>query len=308
MLLLPLCGACVRNDVVGRSQLIGLSREQELALGAQAQPGLITEMGGKVRDQALQQYVTEVGRVLASHTEGDYPQLPWEFTLLDSDIINAFALPGGKVFISKGLLKEMTNEAQLAGVLGHEVGHVTARHTAERIGQQQWTQIGMQVGSSALGGASVEMQRLGGLALQLGGTLVPLKFSREQELEADALGMRYMVKGGWNPIGTYQVMQILARAGGGGGDALSSLLATHPDPQARADKVQRELQGPYASVVNNPQYQTHEERFNQRAKRRLALLPGASSGFVVAHSSVWCGHCRQIAQFAAASAFDPYGG
>lgn len=301
----------MRNEIIGRSQMIGLSRDQEIALGVQAQPQMVQEMGGKVPDVALQQYVTEVGRTLAALTEGDNPSLPWEFTFLDSKEINAFALPGGKVFITRGLASQMTNEAQLASVLGHEVGHVTARHTAERIGQANMTQTGMQLGSVVLGGASAEVQQLGGIALQLGGTLVPLKFSRDQELEADALGMRYMTKAGYNPVGALQVMQILARASGGGGGGLSSLLATHPDPEARAARIQSQLNGPYAAMTRDPKYQTHEQRFADRMKRRLGMLPppahgSGETGLALADPMTWCGHCRALAAHGAAEAFAGY--
>ncbi|MCU0689435.1 MAG: M48 family metalloprotease [Phycisphaerales bacterium] len=311
-------GGCVRNEVIGRSQLIGISQQQEIALGAQAQPQLISEMGGKVPDAEANNYVIEVGRALAATTEGQNPQLPWEFSFINSNDINAFALPGGKVFITRGLVSKMTSEAQLASVLGHEVGHVTARHTAERIGQAQMAQVGMQIGGSLLGNASATVQELGGIALQIGGAAIPLKFSRDQEIEADLLGMRYMVRAGYNPRGALEVMQILAEASGGrGGGGLGSLLATHPDPQARAERIVQELNGQYRQYTNSPNHRTGEDRFAQRMRSRLALLPEAphgvrraaivradatsthnaqSQGYVSAdawatHLS-WCGTCR----------------
>jgi predicted Zn-dependent protease len=117
----------------GERQFIALSRSQEIAMGTEAQPQLTEQYGGEVADQIATGYVTEVGQAMAALTEGDYPSLPWEFTLLDSDVINAFALPGGKVFLSRGLAARMRDEAQMAGVIGHEIGHVTARHINDRV-------------------------------------------------------------------------------------------------------------------------------------------------------------------------------
>jgi predicted Zn-dependent protease len=118
---------CRYNPATGRSQLLLMSSEDAIALGTESKPALILEYGGEVESAQLRSYVSLVGHSLASLTEADYPQLPWEFTVLDSDVINAFALPGGKVFASRGLLARLDSEAQMAGVLGHEVGHVTAQ-------------------------------------------------------------------------------------------------------------------------------------------------------------------------------------
>src|SRR5205823_502333 len=115
---------------------------QEVQMGAEAMPELTKQYGGKVANTDLQTYVTGVGRKLAATTEADNPALPWEFTLLNSDVINAFALPGGKVFLTTGLAKRMTNEAQMAGVLGHECGHVTARHINDKITREMGAQLG----------------------------------------------------------------------------------------------------------------------------------------------------------------------
>jgi predicted Zn-dependent protease len=302
-----LLGACQKNLATGRSQFImGMTPQQEIQLGTEAAPQLTKEFGGKVRDQQLQQYVTDVGRAMTVHTEGDAPNLPWEFTLLDSGIINAFALPGGKVFISRGLAKQMTSEAQLAGVLGHEIGHVTARHSAERISQVTAIQVGTAIAGTILATATEDDSgRYAGIALAVGGQLVALKFSRDQELESDALGLRYMTRAGYNPRGLMEVMQILARASGGQGGGIEAFLATHPDPQVRADIIAQKLNGEYRPMLGNPKYQSFEDRFRQRMTSRLALLPSpkhapeayarlASEGGVVqvlGQPSSWCAHC-----------------
>src|SRR5262245_24034987 len=139
LLLLPLAylPACSYNKVTGEQSLLWMSQDEENKLGAEAEPQMIEQFGGKVPNQQLQDYVSRVGHKLAAVTEEGFPQLPWEYTLLNSDVINAFALPGGKVFITRGLAAKLTSEAQLAGVLGHETGHVTARHGNQQMSQNQ---------------------------------------------------------------------------------------------------------------------------------------------------------------------------
>lgn len=257
-------GGCYTNPTTGRRQLEGLGRDQEMALGAQESPKLVAEMGGEVQNPALRGYIDEVGQSLKQHTEADGPQRQWFFTLIDSDIINAFALPGERVFMSRGLADKMTSEAQLAGVLGHEIGHVMARHTAERIGQAQIGQGILTVGGIFAGNSQGGQIAMQGGQLLIGGTL--LKFSREQESEADKLGMRYMTKAGYNPRGQLEVMEILKAASGGGGGT-PEILATHPLPQTRIDDIQNMLNSEYAYTQTGPQaanFQSHQQRFQQR--------------------------------------------
>src|ERR1043165_4828434 len=122
---------CTKNAATGKSILtLGMSRDQEVSLGTQAMPDVIKEYNGKVENPRLQQYVNDIGKKLAKETESSHPTLPWEFTLLNTAVVNAFALPGGKVFFTRGHAEKLTTEAQMAGVLGHEIGHVTAQHGA----------------------------------------------------------------------------------------------------------------------------------------------------------------------------------
>lgn len=268
-------GGCSKN-VAGRSSFTGLgySREEEIALGAQAAPQMVQEFGGEVANPALRGYVTEIGARLAALTEGSNPALPWTFTLLNSDVINAFALPGGKVFISRGLAEKMSNEAQLAGVLGHEIGHVTARHTSERVSQARTAQIGAAVAGAILGAAGGDTAaQIGGYAFEIGGQTILLKYSRDQESEADALGMRYMARAGYNPLGQRQVMEILAREAGAG--SAPEFFATHPSPQTRIARVQKLLDTTFKDTQNNPQYQLFEDRFRTGFLAKLAALPPA---------------------------------
>ncbi|MCI0362860.1 MAG: M48 family metallopeptidase [Phycisphaerales bacterium] len=251
---------CATNPSTGRSQLILVSPEQVAAMGEQAKPELIREMGGEVKSQELRQYIASVGRRLARHVEPEFKDIQWEFITLDSDVINAFALPGGKVFISRGLLQEFNNEAQVATVLGHEIGHVTARHVDERVSQSMVAQLGMEF----LGQASNSDLVNAGAQLLTQGTI--LKFSRDQESEADRQGLKYMTKAGYDPSAALDVMRVLIESGGGGG---MEILSTHPDPRGRLEDIQRLLDTEYRYAVNNPQYKKFAERFQQRAQPHL---------------------------------------
>ena len=124
---------CSTNLATGQSQLNFISTQREIAIGSEASPKFLEEYGGEIPSTKIKQYVSDLGQRLAAQSER--PELPWEFHVIDSQVINAFALPGGKVFISRGLMAKMTNEAQLAGVLGHEIGHVTAQHVGQRMTQ-----------------------------------------------------------------------------------------------------------------------------------------------------------------------------
>ncbi|MGH7130393.1 MAG: M48 family metalloprotease [Phycisphaerales bacterium] len=296
--LLPLA-ACETNATTGRNQLVGLSRAQEIQIGEESKAQFTAESGGEVPDRQLDGYVDEIGRKLAAKTPADNPGLPWEFTLLNSNVINAFALPGGKVFISKGLADKMTNEAQMAGVLGHEIGHVCARHTSERVGQQQLVGVSAALGGVALGasGASAVVTQLGGLAINVGGTLIPLKFSRDQESEADSLGMRFMVACNYNPAAQSQVMQILQKEAASGGTP--EFLATHPYPETRIERINKELATTYKYTQNNPQFQFYEVEYRTKYLKKAAMLPepthGADTRLALGDPAVWCQHCREAA-------------
>lgn len=262
-----LLGGCYTNPTTGRSSLEVYSHDQEIALGQQMGPQFIAQSGGEVSDAALKAYVTELGMKLKDQVEtAEQKSLPWNFALLNSPEINAFALPGGRVHITIGLAKLLKNEAEMAGVLGHEIGHVTARHSNERAADSVLIGIGAAVAGAAVGDDSA------GQIINQGGELVLLKFSRKQESEADYLGMRYMTKAGYNPIGQKMVMQVLRDASKGGRDA--EIFATHPYPETRIKDIERLLAGEYAYTQNNPKYVLNEERYrNQFLSRAASITP-----------------------------------
>lgn len=277
--------ACSTNPTTGRSQFNLLSREEEIQIGQQQSPELTQEFGGRVENQALQSYVTEVGQRLAARTEGDNPSLPWEFTLLDSDVINAFALPGGKVFITRGLVSKMNNEAQLAGVLGHEIGHVTARHINDQLTRQTAAGVGAQIISGIAGqSSSAAVQQITPVIIQYGGNGILMKFSRDQESEADRLGMRYMTELGYNPVGQRQVMEILQRESGAGGG--SEFFATHPYPETRIERINEWLNDEFAFTQNNPKYTLQEQEFQRRFLSRLSAAFPAGRPFNAADDAL----------------------
>lgn len=266
-----LLAACTTNPATGRSQLNFLSRDEEIRLGQEAAPDLITGYGGPVPDQVLQNYVTQIGMNIASHTEGDNPSLPWSFTFLNTDVINAFALPGGQVFITRGLVERMDNEAQLAGVLGHEIAHVTARHANNRLARQMGISLAAVIAGTVIGDDQDMQLLVGGLVTGAG--IYAMTFDRGQEAESDQLGMRYMSRAGYDPTGQLQVMQILAAASSG--PRQPEWLSTHPLPETRIRTIENLLTGEFRDAVNSPSTSLHRDRFQNTMLARLRALPAA---------------------------------
>lgn len=255
-----------------------LSWAEEVQLGAEATPQFLAEGGGQLPDQQVVSYVRGIGNRLVA--EVDPAELPgeaeWEFHVLDSSVINAFALPGGKVFMSRGLMEKMTNEAQLAGVLGHEIGHVTRRHGNARISQAMLIQFGV-VGLAVAGSMSdEEWAQFIGIGAAAGGQLYLLKYTRDQETEADAYGVRYMTGAGYNPVGQVQVMEILRAAGGGAGTP--EWLSTHPAPDTRIQNLEQMIVRDYPDFDKPGAYAFREQEFQQNILARLKQLPPAKHG------------------------------
>lgn len=276
-------GGCVTNEATGKTTLNLISEEKEIAIGTDAEPQFIEENGGLVPSEKLTAYVSKLGHELAAVSER--PDLPWNFNVLNSSQINAFALPGGKVFMSRGLLEKMTNEAQLAGVLGHEVGHVTAQHVNARMSQALIVQ-GIAIGATVAGEATDDdTLRILGVGAGVGGGVYLLKFNRDQESESDELGVRYMTSLGYNPNGQVQVMQILKEAAGGGGGP--EFLATHPLPQTRIDRLQKLIAEKYPQAGRTDSdndaagtsdlYRYGQRSFEQNVLNELKQLPPAKA-------------------------------
>jgi predicted Zn-dependent protease len=230
----PLAG-CAVNPVTGQRQLSLVSESQEIQIGQQASQEAAQSIG-LVEDKALQDYVQRIGAGLAARSER--PNLPWSFRVVDDATPNAFALPGGYVFVTRGLLGVVNSEAELASVLGHEIGHVTARHSATQISRAQLAQIGLGVGSILFPGAA---QQLGGLASG-GLQLLFLSYGRDAERQADDLGFRYARSQGYDVREMADVFAALQRVGESEGQSpLPSWLSTHPAPAERIRAVQARL-------------------------------------------------------------------
>lgn len=227
-----LLAGCAVNPATGDRQLSFMSEEEEIRMGREAD-GEIVQALGVYPDSSLQAYVAELGRELAARSER--PDLPWTFRVLDDHVVNAFALPGGFIYVTRGLLAHMTSEAELAGVLGHEIGHVTARHSVNRMSRAQLAQLGLGLGM-VLVPEMRPFQDLAGASFQL----LFLKFGRDDERQADQLGVRYMKRGGYDPRELADVMRVLGRAGSASeGDRIPGWLSTHPDPEDREATIRQ---------------------------------------------------------------------
>ena len=227
-LLAPLVG-CATNPVTGRRELSLVSAGKEESIGREGYGAVVAEYGS-YGDSSVQRYVNEVGQRLAhvSHLPG----LTWHFTVLDDPAVNAFAMPGGYIYVTRGILAHLNSEAQLAGVLGHEIGHVTHRHSAEQITRQQVAGIGLGVASLM----SEAVSKYGGMAQQALG-LVFLKFSRTNETEADELGVEYATRAGYDPAEIPSTYAMLKRVSDRAGQRLPGFLSTHPDPGDRETRT-----------------------------------------------------------------------
>lgn len=226
------CMNTEENPYTGKEQTISMTTEKEIAIGLQSAPQMIDQYGGMYPDQNQQNYVDMVGRKLVNNSMAKDTPYQYEFHLLaDNETINAFALPGGQIFITQALFSQLSNEDQLAGVLGHEIGHVLGRHSAERIAETEFWQTVSQ-------GASVGADA-GGLVAGIGQNVL-LGNGRGDELESDDLGVRFMIKAGYNPREMIEVMKILKAAAGP--NRLPEFKSTHPDPENRIEKIEEAIE------------------------------------------------------------------
>ena len=241
---------CAVNPATGDRQLALISEEQEIQLGRESDPKIVASMG-LYSDESFQYYVQNLGSALAETSER--PHLPWTFRILDETVINAFALPGGYIYVTRGILPYLDSEAELAGVLGHEIGHVTARHSVERLSRAQLTQIGPNL----VGVISPRLENAVGLALAPL-QLFDMKFSRDDERQADALGVRYMGRQGYDPQELAEVMAMLADVSAAeGGGRVPEWLSTHPTPENREENI-REAAARTTIPVDPPRIGTED--------------------------------------------------
>ncbi|SFS64818.1 M48 family metalloprotease [Lutibacter maritimus] len=222
------------NEFTGKKQHISISTEDEIAIGLQTAPEMAQQHGGLYPDQNYQKFVDMVGQKLVTNSVAKQTNYQYDFHLLkDPQTINAFALPGGQIFITYALFSKLENEDQLAGVLGHEIGHVVGRHSAERMAKQGLTETfvsGVAVGldpNTAQGAAAIA-------------NVINMSYGRDDELESDELGVRFMIDAGYNPIELIGVMEILKAAAGP--NKTPERMSTHPDPENRIEKIKQAIE------------------------------------------------------------------
>ena len=225
---------CATNPATGERQLSLISESQEIQMGLEADPSIVSSMGLDP-DSGRQRYVRELGMRLARVSER--PNLPWTFRVIDDPVVNAFAVPGGHIYVTRGIMAHLNSEAELASVIGHEIGHVTARHSVTQMSQQQLMQLGLVVGVAL----KPDLARYAGVASQ-GMQLLFLKYSRDDESQADQLGLRYMRRGGYDVRRMPEVFSLLERVSqASGGGRVPDWLSTHPNPVNRAGAIERAI-------------------------------------------------------------------
>jgi len=264
---------CSTNPATGARQFNVLSESREVAIGEEAEPEFLETYGGPIPSKAINDYVSDIGRALVAQSERT--ELPWSFHAVDSAEVNAFALPGGKIFITRGLMALFESEAQLAGVLGHEVGHVTAQHQGQQMSQALVVQ-GALIGLGVAAEASDErwLEALG-VGAGVGGAVYLLSYGRGQELEADRLGVRYMSRAGYHPEAQVEVMRILA-AQSEGRPQPPEMLSTHPLPGTRIEALEAWIRRQYPDRDAPGRFERGEQTYREQVLERLKSLPAPS--------------------------------
>jgi predicted Zn-dependent protease len=235
-------GTTTENPVTGEKQRVALKPEQEIALGLKTAPEMAAQMGGLSRSPQAKALVERVGAALVRDSLA--AKSPYKFSfhvLADPKTINAFALPGGPIFITEGLLRQLKSEAELAGVLGHEIGHVIARHSSEHLAKAQLTQ-GL-LSAAVIGTGDFTTAQIG----QMVGSMINMRYGRDDEIESDALGIRIMAEGGYDPRAMIGVMETLAKASSG--SRQPEFFSTHPHPENRQARIRQEIDKRFPSGV-----------------------------------------------------------
>jgi predicted Zn-dependent protease len=246
LVLLVAALSCAVNPVTGKKELMLYSEGQEIEMGKQTDTAVAAQYG-IYDDAALSAYINRLGLALAAKTQR--PNLPYRFSVLDSPVVNAFAVPGGSVYVTRGILAMMSSEAELAAVLGHELGHVNARHSMSQMSKAQIAQIGLVAGSVI----SKRFAKAAGLA-SAGLQVLFLKYSRDNENQADALGVDYSRAGGYNPADMAVTFVALQKMGDlSGGSSLPGFLSTHPLTPDRIAHVKTMLQPGDTSLARKPE-------------------------------------------------------
>lgn len=267
---------CATNPLTGKRNFMVLSPEDEISLGLEAKPQFVDEFGGPYADPVVQQYVAEVGRKVAAEALKASHGYEYSFTVVDSDVVNAFALPGGPICITRGLLFELGDESELAGILAHEATHVAARHSAQQISREMGASFILSVvsaiASKGESGGSTSSETAQTLAKLVAG-LASLKYSRDHETEADLYGVDFMVGAGYQPEGLVRVMQMFEamekEADGGGGP---EFLRTHPNPENRAESIREVIRSKHPGAPTDGSLTVGREAYQKHVLSRRNLV------------------------------------
>jgi len=236
--LLRYCSNATINPLTGETQYISMSPEQEVAMGLQSVPQMAQQFGGLSRNMQATQLVERVGGRIINGSDAKNTPYKYHFHLLgDQRTVNAFALPGGQIFITEALLARLKSEDQLAGILGHEAGHVVARHSAEKLAQMDLAQ-GL-TGAVTMAAYDPSGANAGAAIAQAVSNMLQLKYGRDQELQSDDLGVRFMIQAGYDPEALIDVMAILAEASGP--SRVPEFQSTHPSPENRAGQIRASI-------------------------------------------------------------------
>lgn len=259
---------CAIDPVTGRKQLLLVSRDQEIAIDKQHAPFQFSSDYGVVLDKHLNQYVSSVGNGMLPHVHRH--EMPYNFQAVNATYVNAYAFPGGSIAITRGILLELDSEAELASLIGHELGHVNARHTAE---QQTKGQIGSILVAGLSAAAESQGEGMGELTQKLGALgqgLFLSKYSRDNEREADALGHQYMTAAGYNSKGFTGLMEMLNQMNTRNSNAVQMLFATHPMSRERLDSAYQRDQGVYR---NTHSFKMGQQRYMDNTAALRAMKP-----------------------------------
>ena len=258
---------CATNPVTGQRQLMLVSESGEISADQQNSPHQFSSDYGAAQDQALNNYVAQVGSALSGVSHR--PNMPYTFRAVNATYVNAYAFPGGSIAATRGILLELKNEAELAGLLGHEIGHVSARHTAERMSKGMILSgilTGAVIYSDSRGGDWTDVINIGG---QFAAGALLAHYSRDDERQADALGMEYMAKAGYNPEGMVGLMEVLVGLSDHKPSAIEMMFATHPMSDERLQTARDKTSVDYQAMASLPFYEERymDETANLRAMR-----------------------------------------
>ena len=262
---------CAVNPLTGQEELMFYPVEDDVRLGANVAPEVERALGGRIDVPELQAYIDRVGQRLARVSH--HPEWEYHFLAVQDEMVNAMALPGGYIFITRGMLEKLTNESELAAILGHEITHVIARDTMNAISKQQ--SMAVLVAAAVVADTSAEMAYAGQLTAQI----LSLSYSREDETEADSGGLTYMVRCGYSPEGMIQTMELLH-------DIQKvrpiEFFSTHPLPENRLQTLRRRIKRRYPDItgmkIGEEEYQTHVLKPHPRPKgRRKPMRPDTVS-------------------------------